>query len=180
MAVQQLKELQFVQYKRFSGNENLEIKPVTILVGKNSSGKSSITKLMPVLAKSVSGDLKKSIMLLDTDGVSLGVSYQSLCHNGNTVGLGFGMKYANDVEIFVDLIANHKDEIQISRYVVQKAGIIEITSASIIRDECSNLTSYNEPSYSKMHIEFVITSRSTSFSATYLITVTMLKLKAEK
>lgn len=122
MAVQQLKELQFVQYKRFSGNESLEIKPVTILVGKNSSGKSSITKLMPVLAKSVSGDLKKSIMLLDTDGVSLGVSYQSLCHNGNTVGLGFGMKYANDVEIFADLIANHKDEIQISRYIVQKAG----------------------------------------------------------
>ena len=55
---------------------------------------------------------------------------------------------------------------------VQKAGIIEITSASIVRDECSNLTSYNEPTYNKMHIDFVITSGSTNFSATYLITVT--------
>ena len=55
---------------------------------------------------------------------------------------------------------------------VQKAGIIEITSASIVRDECSNLTSYNEPTYNKMHIDFVITSASTNFSATYLITVT--------
>lgn len=55
---------------------------------------------------------------------------------------------------------------------IQKAGIIEITSANIVRNECSNLTSYNEPTYEGMHIEFVINTRSTSFSATYLITIT--------
>lgn len=55
---------------------------------------------------------------------------------------------------------------------LQKVGRIEITSANIVRSECSNLTSYNEPTYSGMHIEARINSRSTSFSATYLITVT--------
>ena len=118
MSLQLLKELKFSQYKRFAGNETLEIKPVTILVGKNSSGKSSITRLLPVLAKSMSGQLKKSTILLDTDGVSLGVSYQSLCHNGNSIGLSFGLKYTDDVEIVVDLIANQKDEIQITKYTV--------------------------------------------------------------
>lgn len=55
---------------------------------------------------------------------------------------------------------------------VQKAGIIEITSASVVRNECSNLTSYDEPIYDGMHIEFIVNSRSTNFSATYLITIT--------
>ena len=117
------RELHFSQYKRFSGDEIMEIRPVTILVGKNSSGKSSITKLVPVLAKSMSGELKKSIMLLDSDGVSLGVSYQSLCHNGNSVGLRLGAKYDNGIAIDVDLISNPKDEIPIQKYCVNNNGI---------------------------------------------------------
>lgn len=118
MAAQLINRLGFTQYKRFSGVENLEIKPVTILVGKNSSGKSSITKLIPVLSKSVSGSLKKAIILLESDGVSLGTSYQSLCHNGNSIGLSFTLTFGNNVELQITLIATPKDEIQIQKYVV--------------------------------------------------------------
>lgn len=53
-----------------------------------------------------------------------------------------------------------------------KPGVLEITDAYIIRDECSNLTSYDEPVYEGLHIEFRITSDSTEFEATYMITVT--------
>lgn len=112
----------FDSYKRFSSDEKIEIRPVTILVGKNSSGKSSITKLLPTLAKSFSNELKKSIMLLETDGVSLGVSYQSLCHNGNSTGLALGVEYKNGIHIKADLIASPKDEIQIYKYTVRKEG----------------------------------------------------------
>ena len=112
----------FDSYKRFSNDEKIEIRPVTILVGKNSSGKSSITKLLPTLAKSFSNELKKSIMLLETDGVSLGVSYQSLCHNGNSTGLALGVEYKNGIHIKADLIASPKDEIQIYKYTVRKEG----------------------------------------------------------
>lgn len=112
----------FDSYKRFSNEEKIEIRPVTILVGKNSSGKSSITKLLPTLAKSFSNELKKSIMLLETDGVSLGVSYQSLCHNGNSTGLALGVEYKNGIHIKADLIASPKDEIQIYKYTVRKEG----------------------------------------------------------
>ncbi len=55
---------------------------------------------------------------------------------------------------------------------IEKPGIIEITSANILRNECSNLTNYNEPVYKGMHIEFRLSTRSSSFSATYLVTVT--------
>lgn len=119
MATQKINQFGFTQYKRFPGTENLEIKPVTILVGKNSSGKSSITKLMPILARSISGGLKKTLLLLETDGVSLGTSYQSLCHNGNSVGLSFSLHF-EDVELQIILISTPKDEIQIQRYIVTK------------------------------------------------------------
>lgn len=54
---------------------------------------------------------------------------------------------------------------------LQKVGRIEITSASVLSSECSNLTDYSNPTYEGMHIEFRLKSRSSSFTATYLITV---------
>lgn len=119
MAVQKINKFGFTQYKRFPGTENLEIKPVTILVGKNSSGKSSITKLMPILSRSLSGSLKKTVLVLESDGVSLGTSYQSLCHNGNSVGLSFTLNFEG-VELQIVLISTPKDEIQIQKYIVIK------------------------------------------------------------
>lgn len=122
MAFMTLNKIQFSSYKRFGAKESLTIRPVTLLVGKNSSGKSSITKLLAILAKSFSGTLKKSAMVLDTDGVSLGVSYQSLCHNGNSTGLSLGVAYDNDVSLDIELIASPKDEIQILQYAVTAKG----------------------------------------------------------
>lgn len=126
----QLKELTFSQYKRFHGNETLEIKPVTILVGKNSSGKSSITKLIPIISKSMSGLLKNSIIQLDVEGISLGVSYQSLCNNGNSIGLAFGVTYSNNIGISLELISNPKGEIKINTYSVTINGEIHKLSLS--------------------------------------------------
>lgn len=53
-------------------------------------------------------------------------------------------------------------------------GIIEITNAYILTNECSGLENYNEPTYDGMNIEFRIDAsrRSTNFSATFVITIT--------
>lgn len=57
---------------------------------------------------------------------------------------------------------------------ITEPGIISITDAYILSNECSGLDSYNEPTYEGMHIEFRIDAarRSTNFTATYVITVT--------
>ena len=55
--------------------------------------------------------------------------------------------------------------------LVKEAGKLEIISANIIESECSNLTSYNNPTWDKLHIVFNINSDKTNFTATYLITV---------
>lgn len=47
-----LESISFSSYKRFAGSEIIELAPLTILVGKNSSGKSSVLKLLPMLETS--------------------------------------------------------------------------------------------------------------------------------
>lgn len=56
---------------------------------------------------------------------------------------------------------------------IPQPGIIEITDAYILSNECSGLDSYNNPTYSGMHIEFRIDAsrRNTNFTATYVVTV---------
>lgn len=44
-----LKQIYFRNYKAFREEECLEIRPLTIIIGKNSSGKSSLCKLLPLL-----------------------------------------------------------------------------------------------------------------------------------
>ncbi len=51
-------------------------------------------------------------------------------------------------------------------------GKIEITSATILRDESANLSSYSNPTYNEMDLSFNITGTSTTFYATYLIEIT--------
>lgn len=55
---------------------------------------------------------------------------------------------------------------------LQKVGRIEITSASIVSGECSNISNYSNPTYNGLHIEFKFNTSSENFTATYLVTVT--------
>ena len=55
---------------------------------------------------------------------------------------------------------------------ISEPGRLEITSASIVREECSNLTNYNNPVYDGLHVEFTIGTKSANFTATYLISIT--------
>ena len=72
-----LGSVSFSSYKRFADSETIEFAPVTVLIGKNSSGKSSVLKLLPMLETSFSGLLKKSVIKFDNDGV-VPVSYTHL------------------------------------------------------------------------------------------------------
>ena len=56
--------------------------------------------------------------------------------------------------------------------IIKKSGIIEITNAVIVENECSNISNYTNPTYEGMKINFSVTGRSENFSATYLIEIT--------
>lgn len=112
-------KIKFKNYKRFEKEQVLEIRPITVLVGRNSSGKSSIAKLLSLLAHSVSEDAV-SPLLFESDGVRLGTSFADICHDGNMLGLGFTLEYNNNCKITAELASDStRQEVSISRYSVE-------------------------------------------------------------
>lgn len=112
-----LNSISFSSYKKFRDENKVEIKPVTVLVGRNSSGKSSVCKLFPMLAKSITPYNNISPLLFDNDGICLGTSFRDISHNGDAFGLSFGMAFSDGVELKVNLISEDLNQsIEIERY----------------------------------------------------------------
>ena len=74
-----LKSIGFENYKAFQKEQTLTIKPITILIGKNSSGKSSIAKLFTLLDNSLSGKIEEPL-LLNNHNVSIGGEFRDLVY----------------------------------------------------------------------------------------------------
>lgn len=118
-----LTKIRFSSYKRFAGAEEIELKPVTILVGKNSSGKSSITKLFPMFRRSLLESAGRNVISYKNDGVELGVNFSNLTHNGGSVELGFGVSFDDNISIDVELLMDSKSlEIVVNRYTLKKGA----------------------------------------------------------
>ncbi|EOR96311.1 hypothetical protein ADIARSV_0546 [Arcticibacter svalbardensis MN12-7] len=75
-----IQTLSFSNYKAFLTEQTVVIKPITLLIGKNSSGKSSIAKLFTLLENSLSGIYEEPLMLSNND-VSLGGEFRDLVYN---------------------------------------------------------------------------------------------------
>ena len=78
-------ELSFEHYKAFRGRHTLEIRPLTVLIGRNSSGKSVITRLPLLIARSLSRYVEGGIAL-KFDQVDFGNSFLDLIYGRSTNG----------------------------------------------------------------------------------------------
>lgn len=107
--MKKLEKITFSSYKRFKEENELEIKPITIILGKNSSGKSSISRLFPLLSNSMSGSLSVPFQL-ENNGVSLGTSFSDISHNGSNLGLCFGLSYDDGVKLKLEFISKIGDQ----------------------------------------------------------------------
>lgn len=99
-----LKKISFSSYKKFEDKFSVEIRPITILIGKNSSGKSSVSKLIPMFEKAMSGKIKVPF-LFENNGVVLGSAFSDISHNGNNVDLSFGVEYEDGLNIMAEFIS---------------------------------------------------------------------------
>ena len=81
-----ISKIRFRNFKLFKNWQTLEIKPITILIGKNNSGKSAVLKLMPLIESSLSGKFEEAIDIKEF-GVSLGDFPNELIY-GNPVHSG--------------------------------------------------------------------------------------------
>lgn len=73
-------KIKFKNFKLFKNWQTLEIKPITILIGKNNSGKTALLKLPAMIEESLKGKINEAIKL-DFEGIKLGSEYSDLVYN---------------------------------------------------------------------------------------------------
>jgi predicted ATPase len=93
-----INKISFSNFKLFNSDQEIELKPMTILIGKNSSGKSALAKLPTLISESLNGATEDPFSW-ENDGVILGTNYSDLNHGKETTGL-FNFKLLNDKGIF--------------------------------------------------------------------------------
>jgi AAA15 family ATPase/GTPase len=100
-----VKSISFKNYKAFFEEQTMQLKPITILIGKNSSGKSCIAKLFTLIENSLSGNIEEPL-LLNNCGVELGNDFDNLFFDNNPGGLPLTFKiiFEGDVEMEVSLL----------------------------------------------------------------------------
>jgi energy-coupling factor transporter ATP-binding protein EcfA2 len=115
-----LKELSFQHYKAFEEKSSMTIKPVTVILGKNSSGKSSICKLIASMAKSVAPD-SANLIPMRIGNVVLGNTYEDLFHNGVTSEMTLGLTFDDDVNLELSYIMQ-MGELYVHKYSLSHKG----------------------------------------------------------
>jgi predicted ATPase len=98
-----LTSISFKNYKAFYEEQTMQLKPITILIGKNSSGKSSIAKLFTLFETSLMGGIDEPL-LLKNNGVELGAEFDNLFFGNKSGGyLNFKILFKDNLEIEISL-----------------------------------------------------------------------------
>lgn len=95
-----IRKIEFKNYKAFSNLEEIEFRPVTLIIGKNSSGKSSILKLIALLCSMANSNYW--IPSLKVGGIVLGGQYKDLFHNEATTDLELNIEFDNGIVVKVN------------------------------------------------------------------------------
>ncbi len=91
-----LTAISFENYKAFPKRESMELRPLTVLIGRNSSGKSVIARLPLLLARALS-ERAEAPLELEFDGLDFGASFVDLIHKRFLHGaIGVGATFADD------------------------------------------------------------------------------------
>jgi predicted ATPase len=122
-------KIRFKNFKLFKNWQELEIKPITVLIGKNNTGKSAILKLPTMISESLKGEIDEPISL--NSKISVGKRYEELFYNK---------------EILADTIdfeiSDEKEKLKISINGINRGDNIEIKNYNL-NDEDIKITKSN-------------------------------------
>lgn len=99
--------LHFKNYKSFKEKQKILFKPITVIIGKNSSGKSAIVKLPTLIEASLNGKYDEPVVL-NNNGIKLGAEFRDLIHGRGIGSLAFLIK-DNEDSLFVEIASGVKD-----------------------------------------------------------------------
>ncbi len=105
-----INKISFKNYKLFKEKQTLELKPITILIGKNNSGKSAVAKLPVLISNGLKGLPLNWIFKIGDEkenSVELGTDFKDLVYNRNEKSfIEFGAFNENDS---IELALNKED-----------------------------------------------------------------------
>ncbi len=111
-----INEISFKNFKLFKNKQTLQLRPITILIGKNNTGKSAVAKLPTLIAGSLSGTFSAPLEL-ENEGVRVGSSYENIFYNREITGDAIEFVIKNEteqLEVFVS--GDRKYNINLSKY----------------------------------------------------------------
>ncbi len=115
-----LKYLKIKNYKAFAEETTIEFRPVTVLYGKNSSGKSSLCKLVDILSKAFSLSAP-AIFPLRNGEVVLGSRNEDLFYNNVLSGLSLEVTFEEGVKVDVEFLMN-EGRLYVRKYHVRSGS----------------------------------------------------------
>lgn len=119
-----IKSIAFKNYKIFKEKQILEIKPITVIIGKNNSGKSAVSKL-PTLIEGALNFNSTEAVSVDNDGVIVGAELRDLVYgkanrviefelsetSGDNLGVGIIISSDNNKQLAIIDYWNLNDDI---------------------------------------------------------------------
>lgn len=103
-----LKRITIENYKAFKEPATFELRPITVLLGKNSSGKSSICKLLSVLSYILS-EKSKGVFSMTNGDIKLGTVYSELFYTDIKTKLKFDLDFDNDASLSLNYMMTAGD-----------------------------------------------------------------------
>jgi hypothetical protein len=106
-------------YRCFGAPQRLELKPITLLYGRNSAGKSAVLRALAILTRSVAEAAKGPWDMGDEDGPGLGASFLSLPWRGrpNNRRFSFTLEWDDAGRQVVDRFSLEQDDHRAPAYV---------------------------------------------------------------
>ncbi len=89
-----IREWRMSEFKSVGPNQRLELTPLTVLAGANSSGKSSVIQSMLLISQTLTSKVVRRHLVLNGELVKLG-TFDDVLREGaerNTIGLGFTLE----------------------------------------------------------------------------------------
>lgn len=114
-------------FKPFAKRIDIELAPLTVLIGRNSSGKSALARLPLLIARALSPDAQAPVEL-DASGVDFGASFLDLIHNRVPHGsIGLGATFKNGART----IGFHSTVQHVDEYMLQIVSKCEWNDGAI-------------------------------------------------
>ncbi|MCR5063370.1 MAG: AAA family ATPase, partial [Treponema sp.] len=100
-------KIEFENYRVFSSNQNLEIKPITVVFGKNNSGKTALLKLPALIESSLKGNTDEVFSATTENKVNICTELRDVIYGKATRAVKFLISdseksYSLDYSFFVD------------------------------------------------------------------------------